>query len=412
MKPGQVLSNSDISKKYLSAIGLIVLTLAMVAPAIHIHPAFPNIRPEEILLLFSFPLLFNFSGITKDVKLYLWLTLAFVLFILFEIGYQNRSGIIRDYFEALKILKYAWFFLISYFFFTLDKLKNVLKYIFVFLVSFNIAHYFNLFDFNLIIEPIYAPDVHLKFFGLNTLGQPDTKRLLGTLGNPNNNAILFLFFMCLFSFSKERSIRVLFYIAFVFMLACQSRTALIASLPVLFLRWSTMKNYKLISKDILVLLASAIAFFYLDAAYLAALGDTGKLMEGGSVKGRLQVWSELWVMIKQNPWLGHGPNKDYFYDRNMYPESEYMLALWRYGWLGFILFLIWLSYPVINYFKSKYLNPELLFGISFWMVILISCITNNPLQEPSILLMFACSTGLLFKAHFDRKPYEKVIAGR
>ena len=104
---------------------------------------------------------------------------------------------IDEYFEIYKLLKYL--LLIVYF--SLIPIKAIEFYIkpfFVLLCIFNLIHFFNLFDFNILLKYHYAGDLNIQYFGRDTLGNHVGKRMVGFMSNPNNNALVFLFFTIYF----------------------------------------------------------------------------------------------------------------------------------------------------------------------------------------------------------------------
>jgi len=114
------------------------------------------------------------------------------------------------------------------------------------------------------------------------------------------------------------------------------------------------------------------------------------VVQTNSVMGRLEVWQLLGEMIIQKPIFGHGPNKDFFYDRNLYPESEYVLQTWRYGFVGVGVFLAMLFSPL---YHSKNVNLKMLFALAL-AVILINSLTNNPFTDRQINVFFAALIGV------------------
>src|SRR5690606_33780255 len=79
---------------------------------------------------------------------------------------------------------------------------------------------------------------------------------------------------------------------------------------------------------------------------------TNNMLENNSLKGRFEVWKELWKEIKMKPLFGYGPNKNYFYENEIYAESGFFLMAYRYGFVGlafFIFALFYLFYQGIKY---------------------------------------------------------------
>ena len=328
--------------------------------------------------------------------------LFFALYIFFTILINERLWSLRDYFEIYKIGKYLLIIIFTRHVFQNNfvKFDRLLKLTFVGLLILNFLHYFNVLNFNKIVEPYYATsEIHLSLFGLDTSGNSAVRRMLGTMGNPNNNAILFLFFFAYF-LTKSINIRlkkeqVYIYLAFLCILLTQSRTGFISSIFVYFF-WSifTKQSIKTIAFGILFFIGTFFIAFSFNTLSLNYFANTSvNLTDNNSVIGRLEVWRQLITMIKQKPFFGYGPNKDYFYNNNLFAESEYVLYTWRYGFFGMILYLGWLILPL--YKTISHLNLSS-FYILMIVIIGVSAITNCPLSNPKILMLFAISIGYYY----------------
>ena len=333
---------------------------------------------------------------------YIWLFLIFAIYIFFTIAINNRLWSLRDYFEIYKIGKFLLIVI-----FARNVLKSnfikfnlLIKVTFIVLLIFNFAHYFNLFNFNQNVEIYYATnEIHLTTFGLDSLGNPAVRRMIGTFGNPNDNAILFLFFFVyflaksnIFSFKKAP---IFMYLSFLCILLTQSRTGFIACVSV-YIFWSfyTRQNIKTSLINIFFFITSFfIAFSFSPLSLNYYVNTSPVLVENNSVLGRLDVWEHLIKMIVQKPFFGYGPNKDYFYNNNLYPESEYVLYTWRYGFFGLVLYFGWLLLPL---YKTMSFAKSHSFYIMLVIIIGINALTNCPLSNPKILLLFAISIGYYY----------------
>lgn len=112
-----------------------------------------------------------------------------------------------------------------------------------------------------------------------------------------------------------------------------------------------------------------------------------------SVRGRLDTWKLLLKMWSEKPIVGYGPYKNFFYSMKLYSENEYILYLWRYGIIGFFLYIYWYLFPVVKLENKKIklsINPfYLLFGLS----LMAAALTNNPITHPMISVLLAISAG-------------------
>lgn len=315
--------------------------------------------------------------------------LAFVGVVIVSIIINKRWNELRDWFEVLKYLKFLSFFLLSYFFFTKNQLISLFGTLLIAVFIFNILHYFNVANFNQIIEPYYSAPHHLDFFGLNSIGEPSTKRALGTLGNPNTNGLLFLLFTLIFLPRRvlhQNKNYLLVALAILGLFLCQSRTGILAYLLVLVVyyltdrsNWRAILGIVLFSSFVYVLLA------LMGNLYLNSIGNPDIMKTAGI--GRIEQWKKIITSMPGHWLIGHAPEKEYFEKHSIYSESEFFLLLFRYGLLGVFTFLtfwgVWLKEYVLNV-----KNPFKL-GLFVAIVYLFSAITNNPLQSPKIALILA-----------------------
>ncbi|MBU0969663.1 MAG: hypothetical protein KKC20_03405, partial [Proteobacteria bacterium] len=143
----------------------------------------------------------------------------------------------RDYFEYYKLFKYAVIIAFGCLLLKEEALpgwgKLVLP-IFGLLFAFNILNYLNLFNFNKWVMPFYTDSARLAGFGLDSLGRSAPKRLLGVMGNPNNNAILWSFFAVYFlSVKKNLWVNIFLLVSVTMVMLTGSKTAAIALLAML-----------------------------------------------------------------------------------------------------------------------------------------------------------------------------------
>jgi O-antigen ligase len=345
---------------------------------------------------------------------YIWLMLIFGAYILFTIAINGRLWSMRDYFEIYKVGKYILVVIFTRHIFinNFGSFDKLVKYSFIVLLILNIAHYFNILNFNQIIEPFYATsDIQLSTFGLDSLGNPAVRRMLGTMGNPNENAILFLFYFAYFlsrtgDYIEIRK-RVFIYLAFLCILLTQSRTGFISGVSV-YVFWSifTKQKLKTILYDLLFFaLSFGVAFSFNTLALSYFANTSTNLAENNSVLGRLEVWKKLYKMIEQKPFFGYGPNKDYFYENNLYAESEFVLLTWRYGIVGLFFYFGWLLLPLYKTLSHSRLHS---FYILLLGIILINASTNCPLSNPKILLLYAICIGYYYAKIDETKQLNNV----
>jgi O-antigen ligase len=390
--------NQSMQRSYVISLLTLLILSTFLLPAFSIIEGFPKIHLTDILLPFFGLVVLKhctFSWINNS-KWFLIANGTLLFIAILSLLINHRISSIRDDFEVLKMIKFIVVFLFISIAFELTDSMKILRGIFILVLLFNFMHYTNLFDFNHSIMRFYGSEIQVDTFGLNSLGQPDTKRIIGTLGNPNNNAVLFLFFVVFF-FPEEQSKfanKVFFILAIFGTLACQSRTGFIALGLVLVIGF-LIKKYSL--KSLLVYTTSSISIYVIlmisGNIYLNSLA--GNIIKQNSVRGRIETWSVMWEMIKLKPLFGYSPNKEHFERTIIYPESEYLLNTWRYGFLGLLAYIMILWSSFFAGFKQRFSKYGFCFTL-FSLVIAITAMTNNPLNDAMISMMFAISAGLFY----------------
>jgi O-antigen ligase len=323
---------------------------------------------------------------------------------------NGRICVVNDYFEIYKLFKFFCFVVLFWMFFQLK--PDVFPWIasfFILAVIFNLFHYFNFFHFNEKVMPIFCPNPQqLFYFGRNSLGGPATKRILGTMGNPNVNAIFFSIFLIYFmSFLRKTKFhfgKILFFVSVAMLLYTQSRTGLLA-FGLVFLCYLVLVKPTFI--QILIYCAliflMTIVVFKSDYYSLNYISDAKwNVQENGSLKGRIEVWSELIKMVADQPIFGYGINKTYFYEHKIYSENEYILMLWRYGIPGlffYISLLFGLTYKYRKLILEKLTDQSIIYLLVV-ILLAINALTNNPISSPMILIMFAIITSMFLSQDF------------
>ncbi|XOV67135.1 MAG: O-antigen ligase family protein [Fluviicola sp.] len=309
---------------------------------------------------------------------------------------NGRTGVIADYFEIYKLAKFSLLIL----FFTLldyNRFSAVwFKPIFIGLAIVNLVHFFNLFDINEILTDWYG-GAHREFFGLNSLKEPATKRMIGLSSSPNINAIVFFFFALYFlPLNFDRNKLYWFLAAILLMLMCQSRTSIVALVSILFIiAILKLSNWKW--KQWGIVFGALVGLYLISWALVTGFftyTSYSNNVVSNSAMGRLETWAYLGEMIKESPIIGYGVNKQYFYDRELYSENEYILMMWRYGVIGLLLYLGMFLTPLWYYFKQRYKSIPLKKGFLFLIIILIVALTNNPYQDKTIMVLIATMLGL------------------
>lgn len=375
-------------------LGGIILFSLLLFPNLRISQSLPAFQLIDFLLPYVFIVLFVQRKLVRWQLIYK-LLIVFVIYILIVIIVNERQKEIRDYFELYKLLKFGAVIIL----FTLIDFKIFFKFlvkpIFILVVIGNLIHYFELFGLNAILDNHYNGGLHIKFFGLNSLGEPDLKRMVGFAGSPNINAIIFGFFSILFlpKTKNKKSQFLFFFIAIFMFFLCQSRTNFIALIIVLlFLFLLKRDQFKFNLLILGVVLLSFLASLVLSSnSYINLLFDR-EIVRNNSLLGRIEVWKLLWEMIKEKPIFGHAPYKEFFYERELYVENEYILQTWRYGFVGLFVFLGIIFSSVFSALKNKY--KEFSFQIILITIFIgINGLTNVPFTSPIINSLFAIFIG-------------------
>ena len=459
----QKLSNIFNEKFITMTVGLLFITVIFF-PFIQVHSSAPGFEVIDFIMPFLLLIFLSKWKSYPSKKIYFFIAL-FGTYILLTIAINGRLGQIRDYFEIFKLIKFAavigLFTMVSYNGF----LKKWIKPIFVGLVLFNLIHYFDLFNFNEFLGKYYQAGQRVPSFGFNSIGQPTYKRMLGFPCNPNNNALIFLFFTAFFipEIGKKLSLKSLawFFTAVLMVFLCQSRTGLVILVVITIVH--CLPIIKSESKKVMTIAAAILIGFGFSAIitrlsvptksqfedglsensnlpdslvdpfgvahstdslradsslmndYINSFKDsTGKmkkashqdmtyietLLDGSafatnSVGARIEIWGHLWGMIKKKPIIGHGPYKEYFYDNDLYSESEYVAITWRYGFIGLGIFVGLLLFILRLGVKSFNTNVGRILTLCTVIIILAS-VTNNPFSHKTIMVLYGISIGLFF----------------
>lgn len=395
MKSGQTINFPTI-------LGIFLLFAALCLPSVAFATQFPSVHWVDLCLPMILLLLF-FNRSKIQFSKYHALPFAMAGYVGLTILIQSHTTSVSDYFEIYKWFKFG-ILLLFFGLMDFDQLQKCLPYLFLVLVVLNLLHFFEFPGINQLLEEQYNGGLQIQFFGKNSLGEPAVKRMVGTMGNPNINALLFTFFSILFlPFQFNKKQLGLFLLALTMVFLCQSRTSIVVILILLSYlavfhlhlwtrrQWLTIIGGLVLSYFLALMLATS---FFQYTPYSASLLD-GTALYSGSVRGRFETWTLLGQQILEYPIFGHGPYKQYFYANRLYAENEYILMAWRYGLIGLVVYMLIYLLPFVQLFRSKNRGY-----ISFVLVILLmltSALTNNPFTERNIELLFCLALAWAFK---------------
>lgn len=376
----------------------IVIYSLLLSPQIKIETY--NVYVFDILLpiisiFVVYQLIFNLSFIKYilDIKNTPLLLFSIYFFIFISSLLVNQSFEFVNITETYKFIRFIFFFIFFIIILSnklvFNKLHIHANIIFILLVIFNLFNYFNLFQFNNIIEPYYSWGKHLFLFGVNSKGEPDTKRLIGTLGNPNLNAIIFSFFYVYYlieSLNKKKALSLIYSIlALTLMLLCQSRTSIIATVFVLIILFILNKNnylyfFKIILLNITITAALIFSIQIIDNNYSTIKYVKQTSTSNNSVTIRIEIWKFLLYRLKDKPLLGYGPDKIFLREHQIYPESEYIYVAYKYGIVGLIIFLLFYFWPLYTLSKPILSNTKII-AMSYFLICYIASITNFSFED-------------------------------
>ena len=392
------------SKTGVTELGVVIVFASLCLPAITLRSTLPSIHILDICL----PLMFGYVWMNKSqlgTGYGAWIPFVFSGFVLFSIVIQGHHTSTSDYFEVYKWIKFGfaiWFFsLLDYSLF-----KRFIPWIFGVLAVINTSHFLEFTPLNKVLEHYYNGGLQIQYFGKDSLGGPAVKRLVGTMGNPNINALLFGFFSLYYiPTNMNRKNLGLFFVSLLFVFLCQSRTALLfiicifAFLAIFKATIWTKKQWILVVFGTIGTFFIAWMFatsFFQFTSYNNSLLD-GTAFHSGSARGRLETWNMLGKMIIEEPLFGHGPYKEFFYQNKIYSENEYILMTWRYGLIGLLIYMSIFLIPFKKLVAS--VNEIPLKGSLILIMMMVSAITNNPLTERNIELLFCIGIAWIFQRH-------------
>jgi len=354
--------------------------------------------------------------------LYVRNLIIFAGVIILSIIINHKHNSFNDLFEVYDVVKYIIVFLVFKEIYH-PKIKQIaFDIVFVLLLIINLFHYHDILGFNEWVMPYYCGDksIHLLTFGYNSIGEPATKRMLGLIGNPNNNAILFMVFLISYLPKKGWSTKemLFFYASVIAVSACQSRTGIIAFAAIFVLnfiiikwRWWKVSLHTFIVAILLLLffnLETFSEYLHLDFLtrkkqnrdYIMSLFNE-EAFQGNSWQKRLEIWGNLMKESAHKPVLGHGPQKNHFYVSQLYSENEYVLIVWRFGIIGLIFYLGIYIIPLKKTIKLARSELESKNILMLVLLFLIASITNLPLSNTMLSPLFFMLIGFYYTSHSE-----------
>lgn len=403
--------------RYLACMGF---ASAVLLPPFAFQNTWPSIELSDVLLLPMVVLLLTplttkkiTLSLPKPLKNSALLWTLFILLTIVSIGINQRFNEVRDWFEVLKYIKFSVFTIAFMIASSLSMYARLILWSVAALIVFNILHYTDFLGFNTYVEPFYAPNVHLDVFGLDSKGNPSTRRAIGTMGNPNMNGQLFVFMtfllMVLRSRFRHKGIDLLVLASIAGVVMCQSRTTAMGLFLLILLSLLLGREFRLRS---LGYLGAMVIYWVISAysgnVYLSSLGNQAAL-ESASI-GRLVQWQRIWEAMPGNYFFGHAPAKEYFEAHGIYSESEYFLILFRYGFVGlltYLLFMVSIALPGI--FMRPKQSFLIIMPVLLWAL---AAVTSNPLHSNKLAIVIAFTIGFVFSLVYGQSPTFEVDGSR
>jgi O-antigen ligase len=387
----------------LRALLIASLASALLFPPILIHDGWPKAELSDLLLPFTaLAVLLVALKNQRDSRFSvlrnpLAAVALFVLVIVLSMAVNNRLTVARDWLEVVKFTKFGVLLIGFTLAFTVGKLRQVFLFLAPLVVAFNALHFFDVLGFNQWVEPFYAPKVHLDVFGYDSEGNPGTRRIMGSMGNPNVNALMFLYLLIAIAPGERLSKRntgltlALVFVLILGVMLSQSRTAVVALAVVILVYGFLFSKRKRMLLGIAAF--SVFAFFLMEwigNTYLVTIVDPNRLERSGNL--RFAQWQRIIDAMPGKWLLGNAPSKEYFEANGIYSESEYFLILFRYGFAGLLALAAFGLSLLLNAVKQKGQSRFILLAGSG--VYLLSAATNNPLHSMKLAVVIAAVLAL------------------
>jgi hypothetical protein len=400
---------------------LVVFTLisAFFLPSIDIGSL--NIRVDDVLCLFVFPILIVYKHKIKKSG-YLVLAVVPLISILISIFYGylflNVPQNYRDYFELIRLSKPFWLIIFllhcreSIF---RTKLVSFFKRGSWFVVFLSFAEFFFKNTAGVFLSMIYAEG---QLRGLLTSGS----RIFVSGSDPNIGSMIILFFLFFnyFKFLENKKTKrylILWAILSICLLMTSSRTGFVAysltfAFNVIFIRKSSILTKIIFIGTAVVIINFVFQFLpYLTIGFQQFFAGKSK-----SMIVRYEVWQMGWLLFLDSVYFGWGPAKSL---HQTIGDGEHFFLLRRYGIVGYFSILIFLFGPVVfwlikrkKYFKFFHSDAKILVLVYINMSFcgMIFMITNNVYSGYQLLIPYIILTGYFFvafkQAHNQKMGYK------
>jgi O-antigen ligase len=344
---------------------VLILCVAVLAPALTLNANWPQVRTETMLIVvyaIGYAAL-QFMGLAKPMRFHAFYIIG-ALFSL-SVGFSLSYGTMilhhplsyRDYFELPKCWLPVLFFAIAYEVeLTESGLNRALNY---FAIAVGLVCLFGWAQFLHLgiaarLTPLYT-DLGHNYNVLLRYG-----RIFSTMGNPNSLGQLMSWCMSIYV------------LAFLFGVGSRARNLCVSAMCVVTVAL-TSSRYGLLACGGGLLIALGLGMFsrrrglklvallFLVGVLVPVFGEAQQSsywashrfeqlrnpLQVDSLRGRLDfLWIEAGDYFLSSPWVGHGPAKTVF--ESVYTDSEYLDILKYYGLVGFLCYLAYFFWPLLE----------------------------------------------------------------
>lgn len=214
------------------------------------------------------------------------------------------------------------------------KLMTFVKVIFLTFVGINLIMYLNPFGWGEQLSYFYAPKEEVILGNYREFGG---FRLVGTMLNPNNNAIVLSLFLLYFLSLNAKENWKYIVLCFLLVFLTQSRTGMIASVLLIVFHLLLANTLK---RNILILgggfAALIFGLFFIRSTNLISL-FTGEAFRSNSWLSRVEHYSVFFESSISQQIMGRGIILDPVEQIGFHLDSEYLSILLQYGYIGLFL---------------------------------------------------------------------------
>lgn len=354
----------------------------------------------DLLYFPSFLFVLYLISIDKGLyfKLFVLCHLVFLIFVGLDL-YNNAWEIhLNDLLYLSKWSKYGVLSVLSFFFLSNLKQKElslIVSVFFLFVSLFSILIILNLWSTGEMLQYYFSPK---KSALLSNFYEPRVFRLSGTMVNPNDHGVLFTLFAIVFLFHNTLKNYSYALLSIFLVLLSQSRTAFILLVMLLtFWSWETFvkkKNIRIrgvVLKSIIAVSALVVGLEFFNLNYLMLVFDKD-ILKSNSIQYRINNFFEVFDSSSSSIYTGNGVISNQIEEFGRYLDSEITLLIAQFGLFGLF---IWVLFSVLLtllgvYTKRIHTDLWLCMVVIFFGVSL----TNLNFLHPQLAIVFFILLGL------------------